>query len=197
MKIPVVPLAVATTLVAAAVILFNSASSGRKTFGMPGLERLVDLDGTETEVSLAPDGSRLVAVASGDLWLFNIGDGSRRKLTETTDPESFPAWAPDGKRVTFTRGRDTFATPIGPADAPSEPLLFKENATSLSWSSTGRLTFVRDRTLWITDGGGTNERAVIEPDANPEITVRNPRSEERRVGKECWITCRSRWSPYH
>ena len=25
----------------------------------------------------------------------------------------------------------------------------------------------------------------------------DPRSEERRVGKECWITCRSRWSPYH
>src|SRR3546814_13701070 len=24
-----------------------------------------------------------------------------------------------------------------------------------------------------------------------------PRSEERRVGKECVITCRTRWSPYH
>src|SRR3546814_7652659 len=24
-----------------------------------------------------------------------------------------------------------------------------------------------------------------------------PRSEERRVGKECVRTCRSRWSPYH
>src|SRR3546814_12224516 len=24
-----------------------------------------------------------------------------------------------------------------------------------------------------------------------------PRSEERRVGKECGSTCRSRWSPYH
>ena len=23
------------------------------------------------------------------------------------------------------------------------------------------------------------------------------RSEERRVGKECRLTCRSRWSPYH
>ena len=23
------------------------------------------------------------------------------------------------------------------------------------------------------------------------------RSEERRVGKECTIQCRSRWSPYH
>src|SRR5881409_1086843 len=28
--------------------------------------------------------------------------------------------------------------------------------------------------------------------------VRRPtRSEERRVGKECSLTCRSRWSPYH
>ena len=25
----------------------------------------------------------------------------------------------------------------------------------------------------------------------------NPRSEERRVGKECTSWCRSRWSPYH
>src|SRR5881396_4007356 len=25
----------------------------------------------------------------------------------------------------------------------------------------------------------------------------NARSEERRVGKECFVPCRSRWSPYH
>ena len=25
----------------------------------------------------------------------------------------------------------------------------------------------------------------------------DPRSEERRVGKECPVLCRSRWSPYH
>src|SRR3546814_18595532 len=30
-----------------------------------------------------------------------------------------------------------------------------------------------------------------------EIVERNGRSEERRVGKECVSTCRSRWSPYH
>src|SRR3546814_13375399 len=29
------------------------------------------------------------------------------------------------------------------------------------------------------------------------LAVRNDRSEERRVGKECVSTCRSRWSPYH
>ena len=27
--------------------------------------------------------------------------------------------------------------------------------------------------------------------------IRDVRSEERRVGKECWPVCRSRWSPYH
>src|SRR3546814_20273734 len=29
------------------------------------------------------------------------------------------------------------------------------------------------------------------------VDRRQPRSEERRVGKECVSTCRSRWSPYH
>src|SRR3546814_18248048 len=29
------------------------------------------------------------------------------------------------------------------------------------------------------------------------VLPRYPRSEERRVGKECVSTCRSRWSPYH
>src|SRR3546814_2867579 len=30
-----------------------------------------------------------------------------------------------------------------------------------------------------------------------EMAHRHLRSEERRVGKECVSTCRSRWSPYH
>src|SRR3546814_19679996 len=29
------------------------------------------------------------------------------------------------------------------------------------------------------------------------VTAAGERSEERRVGKECVGTCRSRWSPYH
>src|SRR3546814_4187875 len=31
----------------------------------------------------------------------------------------------------------------------------------------------------------------------PQPRARERRSEERRVGKECVSTCRSRWSPYH
>src|SRR3546814_12664619 len=38
-----------------------------------------------------------------------------------------------------------------------------------------------------------------EPDASTlgQFDVIVKRSEERRVGKECVSTCRSRWSPYH
>jgi Tol biopolymer transport system component len=175
MKIPWVPLVVAATLVTVVVFLFNSMHSGPTAYGQPRIEKVADLDGAETEVSVAPDGARLIAVASGDLWLFDIASGSRQRLTQTADKESFPAWAPDGKRLTFTRGSNTFALSAAPAASPPEPELFKENATSLSWSGTGRLAFVRDRTLWVTDTGGTHERAFLEPDANPEISVRGPR----------------------
>jgi Tol biopolymer transport system component len=175
MKIPWVPLVVAATLVTIVVFLFNSMDSGPRVFGQPRLEKVADFDGDETEVSVAPDGTRLVAVASGDLWLFNIGSGSRQRLTQTVDKESFPAWTPDGKRLTFSRGANTFSLQASSSDNPQEPELFKENATSLSWSATGRFAFVRDRTLWVTDAEGTHERALIEPDANPEISVRGPR----------------------
>src|SRR3546814_5572217 len=34
-------------------------------------------------------------------------------------------------------------------------------------------------------------------DREPARHFRHRRSDERRVGKECVSTCRSRWSPYH
>ena len=38
------------------------------------------------------------------------------------------------------------------------------------------------------DKGGTGKTTTV---------AHLGRSEERRVGKECQSTCRSRWSPYH
>src|SRR3546814_14786071 len=40
---------------------------------------------------------------------------------------------------------------------------------------------------------------VARPGSLNQLTIENAdaRSEERRVGKECVSTCRSRWSPYH
>ena len=38
---------------------------------------------------------------------------------------------------------------------------------------------------------------IFDQTAEGTLVIVADRSEERRVGKECWITCRSRWSPYH
>src|SRR3546814_17533557 len=47
---------------------------------------------------------------------------------------------------------------------------------------------------------GAQAEMVVLGEAAVLIVGRDPdlrRSEERRVGKECVSTCRSRWSPYH
>src|SRR3546814_21144584 len=41
------------------------------------------------------------------------------------------------------------------------------------------------------------DQIVVVDGLQVEIDVGMARSEERRVGKECVSTCRSRWSPYH
>src|SRR3546814_3980394 len=50
------------------------------------------------------------------------------------------------------------------------------------WSTAGQL---RNFTVWCSNS-----------QAGQDCPCRR-RSEERRVGKECVSTCRSRWSPYH
>src|SRR3546814_16552923 len=48
---------------------------------------------------------------------------------------------------------------------------------------------------WQKDGESFKAEWAAELPAGEEISVY--RSEERRVGKECVSTCRSRWSPTH
>src|SRR3546814_18514873 len=64
-------------------------------------------------------------------------------------------------------------------------------------------------TSMIMDYNGTTKTAVLAETLGAAIVagdytipanltyVLGTRSEERRVGKECVSTCRSRWSPYH
>src|SRR3546814_8946450 len=66
-----------------------------------------------------------------------------------------------------------------------------------------------DLLTYIDNVGTTiNELGGLSGDDHPVADIRNGqaflnevydilRSEERRVGKECVSTCRSRWSPYH
>src|SRR3546814_20000046 len=51
--------------------------------------------------------------------------------------------------------------------------------------------------LRIWDALSRGRRLTVVTDVRRLDFVLDGRSEERRVGKECVSTCRSRWSPYH
>src|SRR3546814_20699584 len=55
-----------------------------------------------------------------------------------------------------------------------------------------RPAFKKEGTVTAANASGLNDGA-----AALVLMSREERSEERRVGKECVSTCRSRWSPYH
>src|SRR3546814_18638823 len=55
--------------------------------------------------------------------------------------------------------------------------------------------------LWLTNLSMLNtlgsDNDVADQDNRRDVSEIFNRSEERRVGKECVSTCRSRWAPYH
>ena len=58
---------------------------------------------------------------------------------------------------------------------------------------------VQGRVVWQNEN--LDDLVLLRGDGNPTymlaVVVDEVRSEERRVGKECALLCRSRWSPYH
>src|SRR3546814_18843666 len=75
------------------------------------------------------------------------------------------------------------------ADAP--PQVADQFEATLVWMAEDALQ--PGRAYWL-KLGTQNVSATVQP---PKYTIDVNRSEERRVGKECVSTCRSRWSPSH
>src|SRR3546814_15773418 len=77
----------------------------------------------------------------------------------------------------------------------------------IAWFDQLRSTLDEKKTVWenIAEGkeyvelGGARKHVMsyLQEFLFTPDRARSPRSEERRVGKECVSTCRSRWSPYH
>src|SRR2546430_7577124 len=90
--------------------------------------------------------------------------------------------AEDGIRDLTVTGVQTCALPICTAHFIT---------TTGEAPGTDRLEIAGDRGKLVAEGGKLTFRMNRKP--TREFRETSPRSEERRVGKEC----RSRWSPYH
>ena len=86
MRLPIIPILVAATLLGAVWYLFTATRPDRRTLTAPHLTRLADIEGTETEVAFTPDGESLAVVSSGDLWVLKLSSGEKKQLTHTPEP---------------------------------------------------------------------------------------------------------------
>src|SRR3546814_2941526 len=82
------------------------------------------------------------------------------------------------------------------------PISAKSPAFDADWAKNAYIDkVVRDAAQWVEAQkvAGLKLEVLRLPGRTPVIYFEVPatRSEERRVGKECVSTCRSRWSPYH
>src|SRR3546814_2431494 len=68
---------------------------------------------------------------------------------------------------------------------------------TIQMSAPLRLYFSRKASVSPIEGASGRDPVVEPATTMPVGVMPTPRSEERRVGKECVSTCRSRWSPYH
>src|SRR3546814_18933604 len=85
-----------------------------------------------------------------------------------------------------------FSLPPGACSmAPATPKATPETpSAAVPAGATGVLVLADGTVIWGQGYGATGSGVG-------EICFNTARSEERRVGKECDSTCRSRWSPYH
>ena len=93
-------------------------------------------------------------------------------------------------------------TPV--VNAPIGKTLSLERQSGTDYINIGTLAAFYQGTKYNVVSGGTTPLydvtrpwTMVNDDNAATMTVASNRSEERRVGKECRIGCRSRWSPYH
>src|SRR3546814_13352844 len=103
----------------------------------------------------------------------------------------------------FRSSRSQAEEPVVSASLGAEPILVNATrfrlANEVDWARLDRIVgTIEKKSVRALDDDDLLALPVLYRGALSSLSVaRETRSEERRVGKACVSTCRSRWSPYH
>ncbi len=140
-----------------------------------GLQRVGDRTGTERDVRLHPDGNRVVFArertagdpGSRELFLSSLdGTVAELRLTQNSDRDDEPCWAPDGTHILFTNEHDGSSRILrigldgGAAEAWITPLVGGSDGEASCHVASNRLVWSRAdgngrHVLWLAAADGT------------------------------------------
>jgi len=128
--------------------------------------------------TLAPDGRRLAIVVAGatdDVWVYEIGRGTFTRLTQEGN-NSGPVWSPDGRQIAYSSSRGgvtmVASRPVDGSGMETQLWTGKLSCSPYSWSSDGR-----SLALGCSAEKGIGEDIYVLPldgDPNPRVFVSSP-----------------------
>jgi eukaryotic-like serine/threonine-protein kinase len=126
--------------------------------------------------------TEFVPGAGSHIYLIDSGYGEMRSVTAGTGEESSPSLSPDGAKIAFVSGADTYdLMEISLDGAKSSPLLAtSRQERSASWSPSGhQFAYVSDATgipaIWLRKVGENWAEPVIQGMAEGDLGRANPR----------------------
>ncbi|MGI8785367.1 MAG: protein kinase domain-containing protein [Acidobacteriota bacterium] len=182
------------------IYLSGTEALAERTFMLvdrQGQERpLGSLRGALSLPRLSPDGRRLAFILEGasnqDVWIYDIGRGSTSRLTFDPSVDSWPIWAPDGKRVVFGSSRagsvDLFWKAIDGTGADEKLVGNDHTKIANSWSADGLLLAYTD---WDPQTSGDLWILPLKGERKPQPFLRTPFDE-----RESSFSPDGRWMAY-
>jgi tricorn protease len=128
-----------------------------------------DLSGRMSGASLAPDGSRVVVTARGEVFDVPVGKGVTRNITRSSNSnDRSAAWSPDGKSVAW----------IGDGTGETEVYLYDVKSGSVKQLTKDNDTYIR-RLRWAPDS-----KHIYYTDRKNRLVEVDPASGARRTVME-------------
>ncbi len=139
----------------------------------------------ETDVELSPDGRRAAlsigdhVTGTTDMWIYDVGRGTRARFTFDPSSEQYPVWSPDGRVMVFASNRSGRFQLYRKAmtGSETEELLLESKMDTIptGWSPDGRyVTFLqladrKDVGPWLLDvSASTGSRQPVSFLPEPE-----------------------------